>query len=140
MYWMTLPVKRYFQMSGRSRRKEYWMFWLFTILVGIVAGILDTLLGFGSLDSTSSSASWTYSGPISSLCSLFFLIPSVTVAARRLHDSDRSAWWLLLLLIPLLGWFVLFIFMVMDGTRGANRFGPDPKDPAGGNDAQEVFG
>ena len=78
--------------------------------------------------------------PLAWWLSPFFLIPSVTVAARRLHDSDRSAWWLLLLLIPLLGWFVLFIFMVMDGTRGANRFGPDPKDPAGGNDAQEVFG
>ncbi|MBW4332267.1 DUF805 domain-containing protein [Stakelama sp. CBK3Z-3] len=141
MHWMILPIKRYFEISGRSRSREYWMFWLFTILVGLVAGAIDTMLGFGEVARTRGDFMWNVSweGPVSSLCSLFLLIPSITVTVRRLHDGNRSAWWLLLALIPLLGWIVLFIFMIKDGTRGPNRYGPDPKDPAGYADARDVF-
>ncbi len=144
MEWMILPLKRYFQISGRAPRREYWLFWVFTIIVAIIAGILDTLFGFGSVTSFNTgafyAASWHTDGPLNTIAGLALLIPSVTVAVRRLHDSERSGWWLLLIFIPFFGWVALLIFMVMDGTRGANRYGPDPRDPSGGADAQEIFG
>jgi uncharacterized membrane protein YhaH (DUF805 family) len=66
---------------------------------------------------------------VSGLFALFNLIPSLAVLVRRLHDVDRSGWWLLLVFLPILGWFALFIFTCLDGTRGPNRFGLDPKNP-----------
>lgn len=143
MEWMILPLKRYFDFSGRSRRKEYWMFFLLTIIVGIVAGIIDSMLGFGTASSVTTdsgvSASFSSRGPVAAITSLALLIPSIAVAIRRLHDTDRSGWWLLLVLIPIIGWIVLLVFYCTDGTRGTNRFGPDPKDPGGSANAAEVF-
>jgi uncharacterized membrane protein YhaH (DUF805 family) len=140
MEWMILPLKRYFQFGGRSRRKEYWMFFLFTIILGVIAGIIDGLLGYGSARTFSGpnqfGASASSNGPVGILVSLGLLIPGIAVAFRRLHDTDRSAWWLLLILIPILGWIALLVFYCEDGTRGPNRFGPDPK----GEDLAEVFG
>ncbi|MDG4768408.1 DUF805 domain-containing protein [Solwaraspora sp. WMMD406] len=63
--------------------------------------------------------------------SLALLLPSLAVGVRRLHDTDRSGWWLLIALIPIVGAIVLLVFFVLDGTHGPNRFGPDPKDVAG---------
>ncbi|SEM41202.1 Uncharacterized membrane protein YhaH, DUF805 family [Sphingomonas gellani] len=138
--WMILPIKRYFHFGGRSRRKEYWMYFLFTIILGIIAGIIDVLLGFGSAATYAEpgriGASATSSGPISGLVSLGLIIPSISVAFRRLHDTDRSAWWLLLIFIPILGWIALLVFYCQEGTRGPNRFGQDPK----GANLTEVFG
>ena len=121
MEWMLLPLKRYAEFSGRSRRKEYWMFFLFTIMVGIVLGIIDAVLGlnFGS--------GFGSNGVLGSLFSLATLVPSLAVGIRRLHDTDRSAWWLLLVLLPIIGWIVLLVFYCTEGTRGSNRFGDDPK-------------
>jgi uncharacterized membrane protein YhaH (DUF805 family) len=140
MEWMVLPLKRYFDFGGRSRRREYWMFFLFTIMLSIVAGIIDNLLGYGSsyrtVTETSVSAGASSSGPVAALVSLGLLIPSLSVGFRRLHDTDRSAWWLLLILLPLLGWIALLVFYCQEGTRGPNRFGPDPK----GENMVEVFG
>lgn len=118
MEWMLLPLKRYAEFSGRSRRKEYWMFFLFSFLVGIVATIFDTaILGF-ALESN---------GPINALTSLALLIPSLAVGVRRLHDTGRSGWWLLLIFAILIGWIVLLVFFVSDGERGTNQYGLDPK-------------
>jgi uncharacterized membrane protein YhaH (DUF805 family) len=66
---------------------------------------------------------------LSGLFALVNLIPGLAVWIRRLHDIDRSGWWALLIFLPILGWFALFVFACLDGTRGANRYGPDPKNP-----------
>ena len=134
MDWMLLPLKRYAQFSGRSRRKEYWMFVLFLVIVYIIAMILDSLLGFGTTtryaDVTNSGAAMGFNssgGIITLLAMLALLVPSLAVAVRRLHDTDRSGWWLLIGLLPLVGGIVLIVFYCLDGTKGPNRFGPDPK-------------
>ncbi len=129
MEWMLLPLRRYFEVRGRSRRMEYWMFTLFSFIVGIVTSILDAIIGMG----------WDGSGPLNMIASLALLIPGFTVAFRRLHDTDRSAWWMLLMLLPIIGWIWLFVLYISDGTPGPNRFGPDPKDPYGSDDIERVF-
>ncbi len=102
---------KYVTFSGRARRKEYWMFMLFYIIVYIVLMIIDVLIGT--------------SGILSGLFALGTLLPSLAVAARRLHDVNKSGWWQLLYLIPF-GGFVVLYFLVSRGTEGENRFGPDP--------------
>src|SRR5688500_19699319 len=102
---------QYAQFGGRARRSEYWWFVLFSILVGIVASILDSVLG------TDFEGSATSSGIISLIVNLALLLPSLAVGARRLHDTDRSGWWLLIALIPLIGAIVLIVFFVKDSTQ-----------------------
>ena len=139
MEWMILPLKRYLEFGGRSRRKEFWMFILFSILVGIAAGIVDAILGYGSGSSYAAAngvhASFRSNGPVGGLTSLALLIPSLAVTFRRLHDTDRSAWWLLLTLLPVIGWIALIVYYCIEGTPGPNRFGADPK----GANLSEVF-
>jgi len=135
MNWMLLPLRRYAEFTGRSRPKEYWMFVLFVVIAAIILSIVDLMLGFGWTGSERTTApygfwaSWTYAssgGPLTLLFSLAILIPSLAVAVRRLHDSDRSGWWLLIALVPFIGGIILLIFMIIGGTHGPNRFGPDP--------------
>ncbi|MGN9911173.1 DUF805 domain-containing protein [Phytohabitans sp. LJ34] len=116
-------LSQYVQFGGRARRSEYWWFVLFTILVGIVAGIIDIALG------TDSSSSLWSAGLVGTIVNLALLLPSLAVGVRRLHDTNRSGWWLLIALIPLVGAIVLIVFMVQDSTPGPNRFGPSPKEP-----------
>ena len=120
MEWATLPLKRYAEFTGRSRRKEYWMFLLLSIGIYIIASILDGIAGLNGM------IAGRY-GPITTLVALGLLVPTLAVSVRRLHDSDRSGWWLLLGLVPLVGEIIVLVFMVLEGTRGANRFGADPK-------------
>lgn len=121
--YMTAPLRRYADFSGRSRRMEYWMFVIFNIIVSFIATIIDVVVG------TATSLAGV-AGVFSSLVALVFLIPSIAVAARRLHDQDKSGWWLLIIFIPLLGALVLLVFMFLEGTKGDNRFGSDPKEGA----------
>ncbi|MEQ4303983.1 DUF805 domain-containing protein [Plantactinospora sp. B6F1] len=114
-------LSQYVGFGGRARRSEYWWFFLFSILVGIATSILDSALG---TDFEGSSGS---GGLLNLLASLALLLPSLAVAVRRLHDTDRSGWWILIGLIPLVGAVVLLVFFVQDGTPGPNRFGPSPK-------------
>jgi uncharacterized membrane protein YhaH (DUF805 family) len=132
MEWMLLPYRRYFAFSGRSRRKEYWMYALFYILVFAVLNVI-----FGTNDIVSTPTGFGYAsrlvgggGIIGGLFALASFIPSLAVSVRRLHDQERSGWMLLLVLIPLLGGFALLVLMCLEGTRGTNRYGPDPKDPS----------
>ena len=131
MEWMTLPLKRYAEFAGRSRRKEFWMFFLLVIIASIVASILDRMLGLGSTNTLVSPhgglVTTRRNGPLSILVSLGLLVANIAVAIRRLHDTDRSGWWLLLSFIPILGWIALLVFYCTEGTRGPNQFGPDPK-------------
>ena len=134
MNWMLLPLRRYAEFSGRSRPKEYWMFVLFVTLASIVIATVDFWLGFGTTthivdrEPYGSWASWTYGGggPLLLLFSIAILIPSLAVVIRRLHDSDRGGWWILIGFVPFVGMIVLLVFMMIGGTRGPNRFGPDP--------------
>jgi uncharacterized membrane protein YhaH (DUF805 family) len=132
MEWMILPLKRYAQFSGRSRRKEYWMFALLFWILFFMAGVIDTMMGFGTVSTGDATDRILYSwnvenGPVMIVLSLAFLIPHLAVSVRRLHDTDRSAWWLLILLLPLIGLVTMIVFMCLDGTIGPNRYGPDPK-------------
>ena len=113
-------LQKYATFSGRAPRSEYWWFVLFCILVGIAAAIISMLL-FGYSPTDPDSVDW-----VGLLCSLALLLPSLAVGVRRLHDIDRSGWWMLLILIPLLGAIVLIIFAAQRGTTGSNRFGADP--------------
>lgn len=133
MNWMLLPYRRYAEFTGRSRRREYWMFALFYVLVMVVLNAL-----FGTNEVQRGAGTFAYGsrlvGAGSWVAGLFWLatiVPSLAVSVRRLHDQDRSGWMLLLGLIPFLGWFALLVLMCLEGTRGPNRFGPDPKNPAG---------
>jgi uncharacterized membrane protein YhaH (DUF805 family) len=128
MEWMLLPLKRYADFSGRSRRKEYWMFVLGVFIAVILLGIIEGAMGISGM------VGGAY-GPLTTIFFLAILIPSIAVQVRRFHDQDKSGWFVLLALIPFLGSLAILIFMCLEGTRGPNRFGPDPKDPAGA----EVF-
>lgn len=131
MEWMLLPYRRYAEFSGRSRRKEYWMFFLFQILVSIAIGIVfgRTTYAAGGGFAGAYTSFDTTGGMLQGLFNLANFVPSLAVAVRRLHDQDRSGWLMLLLFIPILGWFALLVFMCLEGTRGPNRFGADPKNP-----------
>ena len=122
MNWYLYVLKNYATFSGRARRKEYWMFFLISALISIVLTLLDILLGTYSVEYEA--------GLFSGLYSLLILIPSIAVVVRRLHDTDRSGWWILISLIPIIGVLVLFVFMCLDSQPGTNRFGANPKEAA----------
>lgn len=122
--YMKLPLQRYADFSGRSRRMEYWMFFVLNFAVSFIASILDGILGMTGM------VGGIY-GPLTLLSGLALLVPSIAVAVRRLHDQDKSGWFLLLIFIPILGAIALLVFMFLEGTKGDNKYGPDPK--AGSN-------
>ncbi|QDT80584.1 DUF805 domain-containing protein [Gimesia maris] len=118
MNWYLAVIKKYAEFSGRARRKEYWMFFLFNILISFVIGILGAIIGeTGGLITVS----------LSGLYSLFIFIPSIAVTVRRLHDTNRTGWWILIGLIPFFGAIILFIFMILDSDPNANAYGENPK-------------
>ncbi|WP_375196889.1 DUF805 domain-containing protein [Sphingobium sp.] len=133
MDWMVLPLRRYARFSGRARPREYWMFVLFLFLCFVGLSIVEGVLGLTTADHWFQRGPWwagagysTRGGPLTGLFSLAILIPYIAVAVRRLHDTDRSGWWLLIVFFPIIGSIVLLVFFIMGGTRGPNRFGPDP--------------
>lgn len=108
--------EKYVIFSGRAARSEYWWFTLFIVIVSIVLGLIDMTI-FGSDGILS---------PLSDLFSLATLLPVLAVTSRRLHDIDRSAWWILLMLLPIIGWLVLIYWHIQKGSDGDNQFGTDP--------------
>ena len=104
----------YARIHGRAARAEYWWFVLFDILLTAAANIVDAGLGTNFVSA------------LAALAALALLLPGICVGVRRLHDRDRSGWWLLISLVPILGWIVLLVWYVQPGTPGPNRFGPDP--------------
>ncbi len=119
MSWYLEALKKYAVFGGRSRRKEFWYFYLVNIIVAIVLSLVDVLLGTYSAAANA--------GLLSGIYSLAVLIPTIAVGVRRLHDIDRTGWWMLLHLVPIIGSIVLLIFALIDGTPGSNRYGPNPK-------------
>lgn len=128
------PFRKFATFTGRARRKEYWLFSLF---VGLVTGVLLLLANpigdWGNPDvdpATLGFANEAVAGVLAVFL-LLALLPSLAVTIRRLHDSNRSGWWWFITLVPAVGSLVLFIFTLLDGTAGPNRFGPDPKGRSG---------
>jgi uncharacterized membrane protein YhaH (DUF805 family) len=122
MNWYLDVLKQYAVFKGRARRKEYWFFILFNLIASVVLTVIDFMTGL--LDAELGI------GLLSGLYSLAVLIPSLAVTVRRLHDTDRSGWWLLIGLVPLLGAIMLLVFMLLDSTPGDNRYGANPKGVA----------
>jgi len=120
MNWYLSAVKKYAVFSGRARRKEYWYFMLFYVIGAVILGFIDGLLGTFDVDSGM--------GIISSIYVLGMIIPSIAVGVRRLHDTDRKGWWLLLYFVPFIGPIVLIIFFAQQSYLGENKYGPNPID------------
>ncbi len=116
MSWYIRVLQKYAVFSGRARRKEYWMFVLFNILINIGISIIEVLLGMVDF------------ALISFLYGLFILIPSLAVTVRRLHDINQSGWWILFGLIPIIGGICLLVMMLQDSYDDTNKWGPNPKD------------
>ena len=182
MEWMLMPLRRYAEFSGRSRRMEFWMWVLFQFLIGCVFLILMMALGGAALMSGGDPGQLLAMGGVVlilyllyALLALAFFIPSLAVTIRRLHDTERSGWWVMLywgpyllmfvstfvigasaaasgdpaaggamaggalalvaMLALVVGGLVLLVFMFLEGTKGPNRYGPDPKAP----DQGQVF-
>ena len=111
MEWYLKVLKKYTVFNGRARRKEYWMFYLFHVIILFVLGTIEGILG-GFTDTDQSVLGFIYQ--------LAVFLPAIGVVIRRMHDTDHSGWWAL---VPI----VNFVFLVTEGTKGENRFGPDPK-------------
>jgi uncharacterized membrane protein YhaH (DUF805 family) len=153
--WAKRPLQKYAEFGGRAPRAEYWWYTLGIIVVAIVLSIVESLLGLSGMVGPY--------GPLSALGLLALLVPGLAVTVRRLHDTNRSGWWMLVAVIPyaivgflmgraagsadmsglaaaglfgiiaLIGGIVLLVFMVLPGTAGDNRHGPDPY--AGGTES-----
>jgi uncharacterized membrane protein YhaH (DUF805 family) len=118
MQWYLGVLKNYAVFSGRARRKEFWMFALFNFLIAIAMAILDSVLRTPHAYNI---------GLLGILYAVAVLLPGIAVTVRRLHDTNRSGLWILIALVPFVGGIVLFVFTVLGGTPGANRYGEDPK-------------
>jgi uncharacterized membrane protein YhaH (DUF805 family) len=119
MNWYLEVLKKYADFNGRARRKEYWMFFLFNVIISIALLIVDGILGTSAVPGTI--------GLLGVVYLLALLIPGIAVAIRRLHDTGRSGWWILIGLVPFVGGIILIVFLVQDGTPGENQFGKNPK-------------
>ncbi|WP_328914028.1 MULTISPECIES: DUF805 domain-containing protein [unclassified Streptomyces] len=112
MQWYIDVLKKYAVFSGRARRKEYWMFFLFNIIavvvLAIVGAVADTMIPY-----------FIYVVAV--------IVPSLAVTMRRLHDTGKSGWFILLGFIPLVGGIIVLVFVCTEGDRGQNKYGPDPK-------------
>lgn len=141
MDWMLLPLKRYADFSGRSRRLEYWMFNLgiTIVMVAVVTCIVAVAMSSRGTDGDFPVAMMILIG-VATILWLAIIVPSIAVQVRRFHDQDLSGWFVLLGFIPYVGGLVIIVFMCLPGTKGDNRFGADPLDPEGVERLGEVFG
>jgi uncharacterized membrane protein YhaH (DUF805 family) len=109
MNWYFGVLKKYAVFNGRARRKEYWMFLIFNLIILFVLGFIEGMIAKSSSQ-----------GILAGVYTLAVLVPTIAVGVRRMHDTDHSGWWLL---FPI----VNFILTLTEGTKGKNKFGPDPK-------------
>ncbi|MGX1025083.1 DUF805 domain-containing protein [Flavobacterium sp. CS20] len=120
MNWYVKVLKQYADFSGRARRKEYWMFFLFNMIFATIAVLIDNLIGTASPE--------LGYGVFYGIYILGILIPSIAVGARRLHDIGKSGWMLLVGLIPIIGTIWLLVLFVTDSQQGSNKWGNNPKE------------
>jgi uncharacterized membrane protein YhaH (DUF805 family) len=141
MEWMLMPLKKYADFNGRARRMEYWMFYLFSIIVLFAMIAIGALLGgvMGAFDGSEPPAAFLGIGGVLLLIYLaVFLIPAIAVSVRRWHDQDKTGWMVLLFIvlgaIPFIGWIASIaniVFMALPGTQGPNKYGDDPLGGSG---------
>jgi uncharacterized membrane protein YhaH (DUF805 family) len=117
-YWKKVVLENYANFTGRARRAEFWWYFLANLLISIVFNIIDAVIGSGMGGGI---------GVIGLIYSLAVLVPGLAVGVRRLHDTNKTGWWLLIGLIPLVGIIVLIVFFATDGLPGSNRYGPSEK-------------
>jgi len=144
MEWMLMPLRRYAEFTGRSRRKEFWMWMLLNFLVFgaimIAFGATGGFARFAGLDPANPfgvyGALFSGVGILIAVWWLVTFVPNIALVVRRLHDRDMSGWWYLgifvanfIPIINMVAGIGFLVLMCLEGTRGSNRFGPDPKDP-----------
>ncbi|TDM00593.1 MAG: DUF805 domain-containing protein [Flavobacteriaceae bacterium] len=120
MKWFIKCLRQYADFNGRARRKEYWMFFLFHML--LVYPLMGLNIYFNGIEGLVTKTSGNYLYLISQLISFALLVPSISVAWRRMHDVNKAGWYMF---IPFYGWYLLF----KNGDVGANQYGLDPKNP-----------
>jgi uncharacterized membrane protein YhaH (DUF805 family) len=125
MEWMFLPLQRYADFSGRSRRKEFWLFSLGSMLAYIVFGAV--FIASAVTDAGEFSVSTGITGAVFLAMALALVVPSLAVQVRRFHDQGKSGWLVLLNCIPYIGCWIVLVMMCLDGTPAGNAYGPDPK-------------
>lgn len=106
-------LRKYATFTGRARRKEFWMFLLFSTIIAIVCRVLDSSLDTGML--------------IGNIYSIAILLPSFAVWCRRFHDIGKSGWWILISLVPIVGAILCIVYACKDSAQGENQYGPNPK-------------
>jgi uncharacterized membrane protein YhaH (DUF805 family) len=119
MNWYLEVLKKYAIFEGRAGQKEYWHFSLFSFIIIIVLSVIDIATGTFNLN--------VGLGLLSGIYTLAVLIPGIAVSVRRLHDTNRSGWWLLINAIPLIGVIVFLVFTAQTGTPGDNHYGSNPQ-------------
>ena len=115
-YLLDPLVKHYADFSGRANRKQFWLYALWLIVVYMVIGVVAAVLGEKA------------GNAFITLVGLALLVPNLAMIVRRLHDTDSSGWWVLLSFLPFIGGLILFVFEVLPGTPGENRFGSQPQN------------
>jgi uncharacterized membrane protein YhaH (DUF805 family) len=113
MEWYIKVIQNYVGFQGRARRKEYWMFVVISFVISIILEVIQRVLHLGQL--------------LTTLYSLAVLLPSLAVSMRRLHDTGRTGWWILIGLIPIIGTIILLVYMFLDSQEDENKYGPNPK-------------
>ena len=121
MNWYLEAWKNYVNFQGRARRKAYWMFILFNLIALVVLSFIESAIGLSGQNGY---------GILTGLYTLAIILPLIALAVRRLHDTGRSGWWILIGLVPLIGPIVLIVFYVTDSQPGTNEYGPNPKESA----------
>ena len=125
-YFISVVKDNYTNFEGRARRREYWMFILFSFIFATALGIVDGIIGLAPVG-------------ISALFQIAILVPSIAVGARRLHDVGKSGWWQLLYFALIIGWIPLIIFLCQDSDIGDNEFGGSEKYPHANDDDDDFM-
>jgi uncharacterized membrane protein YhaH (DUF805 family) len=120
MNWYLQALKKYATFTGRARRKEYWFYALFYVIIIVVLSVIDGIIGMNM--------GGAGVGVLSGIYILAVFVPTIAVLVRRLHDTGRSGWWFFIQLVPLVGFFILLYFLVCDSQPGTNAYGPNPKE------------
>ena len=124
MFWYLEALKKYAVFGGRARRREYWFFFLVNGIISILLSVIDS--SFSSPFDADAGF-----GALSGIYTVAVLLPGLSVGVRRLHDTGKSGWWLLICLVPFVGVIVLLVFLIMDGEPEENQYGPNPKAQVG---------
>ena len=127
-WYKKVVFENYVNFSGRARRSEFWYFVLFNIIISVAITIVEASLGMGNYESNDFGFRMQ-GGIISNLYSLAVFLPGLGVSVRRLQDTGKSGWTILLGLIPLVGAIILIVYFAQEGTKGKNEYGVDPKNP-----------